>query len=786
MVSYASTNALSMLGGDDYTTLQQEILDLSGNAGTTFVHKTGNLTESIDGDKTFTNDFIINAPSFITNSVGGINRLDIGASLTTITNPTITNVATTAFRVEGTAGTPIITTAANTSLILNPTSTYSQQINSTNKVNISGTITTMDNTTGVDLQIGGVSFCKSTSIAGETTLNGPSYAYLNVGGDTKIELQSANSLYKNTNGHIMSVATIEKFKINTTTTTITNPTITNVATTAFKVQNVSGTDNLSIIPTTTTITNPTITNVATTAFKVQNVSGTDKLSIAPTQTVITNASILLVSASVNKINIDSTDTRIKNTTIYLDDGLGNVRYEQTNGLTTLTNDTINEVASTAFKVQNTLGTDKLNIAPALTTITNTEINLVAGATGIELYSLGGNIDILADGVGTRNRMKSDGENLLAAITAGKNTLTAVSGLTSITSTSGQIELKTGSTTLDSILLENTNVAGAGIHLKTNGASANIKLTSAENILTGDLTAKGTTILLQDTTPTTHYSQTSTVTAITNTTINLRDATPTVRFQQTSGTTTITNPTITNVATTAFKVQNVSGTDKLSITPAQTVITSASILLVTAAINKVNIDSTNTYIKNTNLYLQDGAGNTRYDQTNGLTTLTNTNVDVVAHLNATDYFVGTAASGRELMSYQLKASRLLSNQPISAVGITYNMNFGNNTGFPTTNIGTPNIIAIPVRCSVFFDSGAFVGGGTATIVVKILTSGGTLIATSASMGFTTFSGALTSVAMTANSTPARNAILQMTITITNTTAISASNKNVYAIVYCQQQ
>ena len=526
--------------------------------------------------------------------------------------------------------------------------------------------------------------------------------------------------------------------------------------------------------------------MATTAFKVQNVSGTDKLSIAPTQTVITNASILLVSASVNKINIDSTDTRIKNTTIYLDDGLGNVRYEQTNGLTTLTNDTINEVASTAFKVQNTLGTDKLNIAPALTTITNTEINLVAGATGIELYSLGGNIDILADGVGTRNRMKSDGENLLAAITAGKNTLTAVSGLTSITSTSGQIELKTGSTTLDSILLENTNVAGAGIHLKTNGASANIKLTSAENILTGDLTAKGTTILLQDTTPTTHYSQTSTVTAITNTTINLRDATPTVRFQQTSGTTTITNPTITNVATTAFKVQNVSGTDKLSITPAQTVITSASILLVTAAINKVNIDSTNTYIKNTNLYLQDGAGNTRYDQTNGLTTLTNTNVDVVAHLNATDYFVGTAASGRELMSYQLKASRLLSNQPISAVGITYNMNFGNNTGFPTTNIGTPNIIAIPVRCSVFFDSGAFVGGGTATIVVKILTSGGTLIATSASMGFTTFSGALTSVAMTANSTPARNAILQMTITITNTTAISASNKNVYAIVYCQQQ
>ena len=786
MVSYASTNALSMLGGDDYTTLQQEILDLSGNAGTTFVHKTGNLTESIDGDKTFTNDFIINAPSFITNSVGGINRLDIGASLTTITNPTITNVATTAFRVEGSAGTPIITTAANTSLILNPTSTYSQQINSTNKVNISGTITTMNNTTGVDLQIGGVSFCKSTSIAGETTLNGPSYAYLNVGGDTKIELQSANSLYKNTNGHIMSVATIEKFKINTTTTTITNPTITNVATTAFKVQNVSGTDNLSIIPTTTTITNPTITNVATTAFKVQNVSGTDKLSIAPTQTVITNASILLVSASVNKINIDSTDTRIKNTTIYLDDGLGNVRYEQTNGLTTLTNDTINEVASTAFKVQNTLGTDKLNIAPALTTITNTEINLVAGATGIELYSLGGNIDILADGVGTRNRMKSDGENLLAAITAGKNTLTAVSGLTSITSTSGQIELKTGSTTLDSILLENTNVAGAGIHLKTNGASANIKLTSAENILTGDLTAKGTTILLQDTTPTTHYSQTSTVTAITNTTINLRDATPTVRFQQTSGTTTITNPTITNVATTAFKVQNVSGTDKLSITPAQTVITSASILLVTAAINKVNIDSTNTYIKNTNLYLQDGAGNTRYDQTNGLTTLTNTNVDVVAHLNATDYFVGTAASGRELMSYQLKASRLLSNQPISAVGITYNMNFGNNTGFPTTNIGTPNIIAIPVRCSVFFDSGAFVGGGTATIVVKILTSGGTLIATSASMGFTTFSGALTSVAMTANSTPARNAILQMTITITNTTAISASNKNVYAIVYCQQQ
>jgi hypothetical protein len=174
-------------------------------------------------------------------------------------------------------------------------------------------------------------------------------------------------------------------------------------------------------------------------------------------------------------------------------------------------------------------------------------------------------------------------------------------------------------------------------------------------------------------------------------------------------------------------------------------------------------------------------------TTTLTTLTNTSVDVVAPLYATKYNVGTTASGRELLTFQLSAQRLISTQGISA-GITYNMNFGNNSlALTSTRIGTPNIIAIPIRCCVFFDSGTITTGGVMTAVVKILTAAGVLVATSFSFFFTSASSSsLTSLVMTLNSTPARDEILQMTITISSTAAITASTKNVYAIVYCQQQ
>ena len=56
MVSYASTNALSMLGGDDYSTIQEEIEVLDASV----VHKTGNLAETINGVKTFVSDLVVN------------------------------------------------------------------------------------------------------------------------------------------------------------------------------------------------------------------------------------------------------------------------------------------------------------------------------------------------------------------------------------------------------------------------------------------------------------------------------------------------------------------------------------------------------------------------------------------------------------------------------------------------------------------------------------------------------------------------------------------------------
>jgi hypothetical protein len=98
----------------------------------------------------------------------------------------------------------------------------------------------------------------------------------------------------------------------------------------------------------------------------------------------------------------------------------------------------------------------------------------------------------------------------------------------MSSGTGQIELTTAAATNTGINIENTNATSGGITLKTGGTTGNIVLQSAN------------TIVLQDSTPTIHYTQSSTSTTLTNATINLQDNTPTTRFSQTSTTTTITN------------------------------------------------------------------------------------------------------------------------------------------------------------------------------------------------------------------------------------------------------
>ena len=66
MVDYVSTNALSMLGGDDYDDVLASIATLNANV----VHKTGTITESINGAKTFTTSVATTGTTFLNNLTG--------------------------------------------------------------------------------------------------------------------------------------------------------------------------------------------------------------------------------------------------------------------------------------------------------------------------------------------------------------------------------------------------------------------------------------------------------------------------------------------------------------------------------------------------------------------------------------------------------------------------------------------------------------------------------------------------------------------------------------------
>jgi hypothetical protein len=81
MVDFVSTNAMSMLGGDDYTSIQQSIVNLDASV----VHKTGNLDESINGKKTFVSDLTVSNKNTNITSTNGIVNI-------TATDPGLTDI----------------------------------------------------------------------------------------------------------------------------------------------------------------------------------------------------------------------------------------------------------------------------------------------------------------------------------------------------------------------------------------------------------------------------------------------------------------------------------------------------------------------------------------------------------------------------------------------------------------------------------------------------------------------------------------------------------------------
>jgi len=186
MVDYVSTNALSMLGGDDYGDITADIAILDASV----VHRTGNLNESINGVKTFTSDFGINNDN--TNIVSSVGV-------------TITSAANYLNGTQNRIGSSLPT--ASTSI--------------GNKIDCIGGYNLMTSSTTSSIAnlieaTGGASNAMITTGAGNNTLNAQGT------GKNFLISQTNNNEIQAGSANLMLIGTTEKLNMTSTLTTLTN------------------------------------------------------------------------------------------------------------------------------------------------------------------------------------------------------------------------------------------------------------------------------------------------------------------------------------------------------------------------------------------------------------------------------------------------------------------------------------------------------------------------------------------------------------------------------------
>ena len=696
MVDYVSTNALSMLGGDDYSDITASLVNfVTLNTAQTILsgaNKTHQEINTFNNETNLTGPLYVYCPSVEINSGGTFDLIAVG------TNMNITAIDPSLIGTEGS-----IAIQADQDINITRTSNngLSGNINLTSNGNIA--ISTLD---PLAIGVGTIDIVATDNLVLTSTLGD---MLLTCAGSMILGATSSGSQMRfQVNGSV-------KFDILNTTTAITNPTITNLATTAYKVQNVSGTDKLNIAPTLTKNTNATITEVATTAYKVQNVDGTDKLNIAPTLTKNTNATITEVATTAYKVqNVDGTD-----------------KLNIAPTLTTNTNATITEVATTAYKVQNVAGTDKLTIEAATTTNSNQYQIVNAPSGDITLTTTD------PFGFGSTGRIIQNSKFQLISQVDSVNTSLSTTTLTT----------NTNATITDVATTRNFQVV-AGTNIATITASV---LSCNQN-----MTAR-------------KYLSTDGDTIISCESGSLNASIPYVSVKKFS--------TAVNAYAAQYKTNSL-----VSVVTVGGVDTTASVMDWTVVTLNSNL-ATQNFIASTVFNVTDGTNN-KVAITPTLTTLTNTNVDIVAPLHATSYAVGTTASSVPLCTYQTHVGRALSNQGISTTN--YLMNFGSNisTANTTTSL-RPFCRLVPKFCSVFFDSGTFTGGGTTTFRINFLDNTSTLCYQSPSTAFNSASTSIASLAMTEILALVSGAAYQIQIAVSNTVAITLSTKNVYCIIHSQQ-
>ena len=390
MVSYASTNALSMLGGDDYDTIQEEIAILDASV----VHKTGNLAESINGVKTFVSDLVVNnATTDITTSstftvrdstntwlslsdTAGILRapnggstLDIQGALMRIDGSTAGGLNQLFF---GAVNPFSSIEFRNTSMLFLNTDV----VITTDSTNINARqmgISAVSNTTG-DL-----SFILNKRTATGADLSSSGYRMIreNATGDFVLNRRTTSS------GGIATTTAIQRIS-GLTSETFTMPTQTKVATTAFKVQNVAGTDRLLISP-----TNYLLQSAALSPLSI--FSGTYSVYQAGTTLAITAGDTIAITAQ-NGSNISSNTGALRFWAPNLSFGFNDSFTTITDSLTFESNKDYNigfnmdGTASGGYTIYDST-TNYLQIDPTTTNLNNTSINAV-GRLYASSYSLG--------------------------------------------------------------------------------------------------------------------------------------------------------------------------------------------------------------------------------------------------------------------------------------------------------------------------------------------------------------------------------------------------------------
>ena len=344
MVDYVSTNALSMLGGDDYSDIITSLAD--------FV--TLDTSQTITGNKIFNGSIsIVNTNTDITTNSGSNTNTSVeGNIILTATDPAVTGlvgeidlVADVKIGINVVGG-----LGASIELIdIGQCAIYAPDIVSLAANNV-------------------VAFAQNTVTIDALVVDPASFIAFSSGGYMQHIAQGAIDMQA---GDLMTLSGLNTIVNGDTTNTL----------------KVNGVDVISMNATAVTTTNPTITNVASTAFNVTD--GTiNHLAITPTLTTLTNATTSISDSTGTRYTQNSTATTLTNATITMRDNSLVTHFTQAPTATTLTNATITNVATTAFKVQSGGGTDKLNITPTLTLLGNNPITLAAvGALNLSGTSL---------------------------------------------------------------------------------------------------------------------------------------------------------------------------------------------------------------------------------------------------------------------------------------------------------------------------------------------------------------------------------------------------------------